>query len=67
MAWVLASSGWGAGTGEGPHDRYFFGTAQKIPNWLINFTFLVKSGIKPWFGVMGFSTSDAILGLWVFS
>ena len=45
MAWVLASSGWGAGTGESPHDRYFFGTAQRIPDWLINFTFLVKPGM----------------------
>ena len=24
-------------------------------------------GIKPSFGIMGFSTNDAILGLWVFS
>lgn len=40
----------GAGDGEGPH-----GTAQKIPDWLTKITFLVKSCIKPWLGVLGLS------------
>ena len=40
---------------------------------LVKITFMVKIetaiglGIKSSFGIMGFSTSDAILGLWVFS
>ena len=54
----FSSSGWWAGNGEGPH-----GTAQKIPEWLTKMTFLVKSCIKPWFGVMGFSANDTILDL----
>lgn len=38
---------------------------QKISNWLIKVTFLgeletvIRSGIKPRFGIMGFPTSDA--------
>ena len=46
---------------------------QKIPDWLIKIPFLVKaetasrSRSKSQFGIMGFSTSDAILGLWFFS
>ena len=57
-------SGWGAGNGEGPHDRYLFGTAQKIPDWRIKITFLVKSGIKSRFAIISLSTCNAILGLW---
>ena len=43
---------------------------QKIPDWLIKITFLrkvetaFKLNMTSGFGVMGFSTSDAILGLW---
>lgn len=43
------------------------GTDQKIPDWLIKILFLVKTetavrlGIKYRFGIMGFSTNDAIL------
>lgn len=46
------------------------GAAQKIPNWLIKITFLgevgtaIKSDTKSRFRITGFSTSDAILGLW---
>ena len=49
---------------------YLIGTDQKIPEWLIKLTFLGKvetatrSGVKSRFGSMGFSMSDAILGLW---
>ena len=47
------------------------GTDQKIPDWLIKITFLVKVqstmrlGIKSRFGIM--CTSDTIMGLWFFS
>ena len=47
---------------------YLIDADQKIPNWLIKITFLVKVetafrlDIKSTFGIMGFSTSDAILG-----
>lgn len=43
---------------------------QKIPDWFLKITLLVKvktatrSGVKSRFGIMGCSTSDAILGLW---
>ena len=61
--------------GEGPCDRllHYVGADQKIPNWLIKITFLVKAetavelGIKSRFGIISFSTSNAILGLWFFS
>ena len=49
---------------------YLTGGDQKIPDWLIQIMFLgeikttIRSGIKSRFGVMTFSTSDAILGLW---
>ena len=52
---------------------YLTGTDQKIPDWLIKVPFLgkvkaaIRSGIKSRLGFMGFSTSDAILGLWFFS
>ena len=46
---------------------------QKIPDWFIMITFLVKTeaaislGIQSRFGIMGFSTSDAIWGMRFFS
>lgn len=46
------------------------GADQKILDWLIKITFLVKvetavkSGNKSRFGSTGFSSRDAILGLW---
>lgn len=49
---------------------YLIGTDQKIPDWLIKIAFLgklktaVRSGIESRFGIVGFSASDAILGLW---
>ena len=48
----------------------FSGVAQKIPDLLIKITFLgegdtsMRLGIKFRFGIMGFSISDATLGLW---
>ena len=53
--------------------NYLIGADQKIPDWLIKTAFLVKMetavtlGIKSRLGIMGFSISDAIWGLWVFS
>ena len=47
---------------------YLIGADQKILNWLIKITFLVKVetavklGIKSRFGIMGFSIRDTILG-----
>lgn len=38
------------------------GADKKIPDWLIKILFLVL-GIKSKLGILGFSTSDAILGL----
>lgn len=49
---------------------YLIDVDRKIPDLLIKIMFLekiktaVKSGIKSRFGITGFSTSDAILGLW---
>jgi len=60
-----ASSSWGM-------ERTLIDADQKISDWLIKIAFLVKVktasglGIKSRFGVMGFSTSDTILGLWFF-
>lgn len=48
---------------------YFIGVDKKIPNWLIKIVSrgevetAIRSGIKSWFGFLGFSTSDDILGL----
>ena len=66
----IISSSWGAGWGmERVHmTDYLFGADQKIS--LVKITFLgkveiaTKSSIKTRFGIMGFSTSDTILGLW---
>ena len=52
---------------------YLTGADQTIPNWLIKITFLgkvettVRLSIKSRFGIMGFSTSDSILGPRFFS
>ena len=49
---------------------YLVGADQKIPDWSIKITFLgegeptIRSGIESRFGVVGFSMSEAILGLW---
>lgn len=48
---------------------YLTGVYQKIPGWLIKIMFLgmvqtaIRSGFKSKFGLMGFSTVGAILGL----
>ena len=48
---------------------YLTGADQNIPNWSIKMTYLkeaeiaVRSNIKSRFGIMGFSTSNTILGL----
>ena len=48
---------------------YFIGADWKIPDWVIKITFLVKVktavrlDMKSRFGVVGFSTSDAIWDL----
>ena len=54
--------------GERAHEAdTSLGADQKIPDWLIKILFLVKTetavrlGIKYRFGIMGFSTNDAIL------
>lgn len=55
-----------------PMTDYLIGADPKIPDGLTKIIFLVKmetavrSDIKSRFGIMGFSTSDTILGLWVF-
>ena len=52
---------------------YLIGADPKIPDGLTKIIFLVKmetavrSDIKSRFGIMGFNTSDSILGLWFFS
>lgn len=57
---------------EGPYYRLLHDVDQKIPDWLIKIIFLGedeianRSGIKSRSGIMGFSTSDTILGLWFF-
>lgn len=49
---------------------YLTGADQKTSDWLIKILLLVKVetaiklGIKSRFGILGFSTSDAIWGLW---
>lgn len=51
---------------------HLMGADQKIPDLLIKITFLGKvetvgkSDFKSRFGIMGFSTNDAILVLWFF-
>ena len=60
------------GNGQGPVIEYFTGADQKIPDWPITITFLgkvkttVRSGMKSRSVIMGFSTGDAIWGLWFF-
>lgn len=55
-----------------PGTDYLMGADQKIPDLLIKITFLGKvetvgkSDFKSRFGIMGFSTNDAILVLWFF-
>lgn len=48
--------------------NYLIGASQKILDWLIMFLGKVertiRSDFKSMFGIMGFSTSKAILGLW---
>ena len=57
------------GDGEGLVTDYLIGADPKIPAWLIKITFLgnvetvIRSGNKSRFGIMGFSTGDAICGL----
>lgn len=52
---------------------YLIDIDQNIPSWLIEIMFLgevkraIRSGIKSWFGILGFSISDTMLGLWLFS
>ena len=54
------------GGGKGPETDYLIGVDQKIPDWLMTRVFLgeveaaIRSGIKSRFGILGFSTSDAI-------
>ena len=68
QGFLLQTASSSMGVGEG-----FIGADQKILAWLVNVIFLerVKTacrlGIKSRFGIMGFGTSDAILGLWFFS
>lgn len=63
----------GVGGEEACMTDYLTGTDQKIPDWLIKVAILgkvkaaIRSGIKSQLGSMGFSMSDAILGLWFFS
>lgn len=45
---------------------------QKIPDWLLAYISgevktTIRSDVKSKFGILGFSTSDAILSLWFFS
>ena len=63
--------GWEREMERARRTQYHIGADQKlVPNWLIKITFLgkvetaIKSHIKSRFGIMGFSTGDAILGLW---
>ena len=57
---------------EGPHvTDYLIGPDWNIPGGLIEIMFLgkfetaIKSGVWCKFGIMDFSTSDAILTLWL--
>ena len=49
---------------------HLIGVEHTTPGWLIKIIFLgeaetaIRPSIKSRFGIMGFSTSDAILGLW---
>lgn len=58
------------GEGHTPVTDYLIGANQRIPDWVIKITFwgkvevAGKSGFKSSFGIMGFSTSDAILAPW---
>ena len=51
---------------KGPETDYLIGVDQKIPDWLMKRVFLgeveaaIRSGIKSRFGILGFSTRDAI-------
>ena len=60
------------GMEKAPMAGYLIGVNQKI-QLLIKITFLrqvkttVRLGIKFRFSIMGFSTSDYVLGLWFFS
>ena len=63
--------GWERETERAYRTHYLISVGQKlVPNWLIKITVLgkvetaIKSHIKSRFGIMAFSTSDAILGLW---
>lgn len=52
---------------------YLIDIDQNIPSWLFEIMFLgevkraIRSVIKSWFGILGFSISDTMLGLWLFS
>ena len=67
---LMASSS--SGDGEGHVTDHLTDADQKIPGWLIKTKPLGKVGteirlsMKSRFGVMGFSTSDVILGLWFY-
>ena len=60
----------GEGEGHNPVTDYLIGANQRIADWVIKITFwgkveiAGKSGFKSSFGIMGFSTSDAILAPW---
>lgn len=60
----------GGGMERAHMTHYLIDTDQKNPDWLIKITFLgkvkmaIRVGLKSRFGVMGFSKSAAVLGLW---
>ena len=76
---IASSSTERQGGGEEIMERghvpdYFFSTDQEIPNcliglhfWWLYFEVVIKLVIKYKFCIKGFSTSEAILGLWLFS
>lgn len=61
---------WENGIEKTCETHYLIDAGQKIPDWPIKIAFLgkvetaLRSGVKSGFGIMGFSTSDAIWGLW---
>ena len=60
----------GAGVERAHVTDHLIGSGQKIPDWPIRNTLLgkvetaIRAEIKSRSGTLGFSTSDAILGLW---
>ena len=68
---LTGPGGCGGGMQRAHVTDCLIGADQKIPNWQIKITFLVraesviKSDVKSRICIMGFSTSDTILDMWL--